>query len=257
LLHSSAFGPLLAKAKGSSSNQQVKLLAAFAKACKIDFFEAIDWVSLGIVDINKNVFDVMLSGAWERDKLERCLGTKTVEERDGNLSRMGDLWIGWLDERTLFYTTRDHASKKWIKARLAGKDSFAASKRYASMLKGVDRSRTLWFIGGPDHVIEERVVKGIPEPRYVFGDVAIAKDLKGGITLRYRSRKDATRAGKALEKELAKLRGDAAGQMLLGTARIATKGQNVRLSGYMDPMITSFLATYVAEAIQQKFGAEK
>lgn len=251
LLHKSAFGPLLNKAK----SKKISIIDAFVKACKIDFYQAIDWVTIGVVDIHKDVYDVMLSGEWERAQLEKCLG-KSIDKREGKLSRMGDLWLGWLDERTIFYSTRKNATRKWVEARLAGKGGVDRSKRLGSMVEKVDLRGTVWFVGGPDEVLEDRVVKSIPEPSFIFGSIAIAKDIKGGLWLRYRSKAKAAKAGKTLRVELDKLRGDAAGNMLLGKVRIDTKGKDVRLTGYLDPMITSFLATYVVDAIQQKL-AEK
>ncbi len=255
LLRSKAVGPMLVAQR---DNPKLAALALLNSLCSVDFLADVDWATLGISDLESQEFDLIVAGNWNRAKIETCLSKNTSGgagvERHGNLSLVKGAeptWVGWIDDRTLFYSTRKGVTKSWMKARLARDKNLASEPRVATILERMKLTSTMWMIGDPDQVSAGSLMKGIPDPTTVYGGLVLGAELSGDVNLRYANPAGATSAHTMIGAELAKLRADPIGQMLLGKTKLTRDKRTVTLTVSLDKAMTSMMTMAVGEALKK------
>jgi eukaryotic-like serine/threonine-protein kinase len=102
--------------------------------CGINLNEQLKWVSIGLAQEDQSLFDASLSGDWTRAQLEKCIqdfssqsDQKISIERNGPLTTIelanNTFRLAWLDDKTVFFSSRPEADAAWLKQRLEGKNS--------------------------------------------------------------------------------------------------------------------------------------
>ena len=235
LIKSEAFAGLIERHK---DNKELAPLLVMAQMCAIDVFEDVEWATFGIIDTDTSDFDVVLSGDFDRAKVEKC-----VDNFADNPSA-----LGWIDERTFFLSSRAAAvDSAWVKARVAGEGSMLDEARLGGMLAQVDRNATLWFVGAPGDLLDKVGEDGLPPPQAIFGALVVDAEIDADIGVRYADAKQAARAATALQKQL-----DEVPEGVVGKLGVTTEGSDVRFRAHVNAMITSLLVTFVEEELARR-----
>ena len=158
-----AFGAQVAELENDSTLQPViglfadsspgKLLRAEANlgSCELDVRDRADWIVFaGPAD--ESAVDLIVGGRWSREQFERCLETAlraTTVTRDGRFTSFTggavDRVAGWLDDHSVFISSRPGADQAWLAARLD--DTTPPGGVLGAALAEIDPTAAIWFAG--------------------------------------------------------------------------------------------------------------
>jgi serine/threonine protein kinase len=256
-LGDSALGPVLGML---STQSEFALMASFADTCNIDLDDDIHWISLGLAERGVDDFDLAMAGDWSRDDIEGCFQKVSAIAGGGAITRHdrlthiaeknGDTWLGWIDERTFLFSTRQDADRAWMSARLEGRDS-VLDGAIGTLLGDLDRSATVWFAGDPGEALDDQLDGSAARPRAVFGDVAVARDMRLAFGLRYASEAEATTALASVQAQVDELAGDPAARALIGDIEVGRDGNDVRLRAHLSAFVTQLIGTAAAQELSK------
>jgi serine/threonine protein kinase len=255
LLRAPGFGPLVAKQR---NNPDLAILSAVSAMCELDPFEHLDWVTVGMAPGDDEALDAVLSGDWDRETIESCLrgaGMLAGDSGEGALTRLalgdGGGWLGWVDDRTFLFTTREGVDAAWMEARLAGERSVLDERTSAALFKAVDRSATVWFIGDPGALLDDETFEGMPPPTAIYGAVALAADIRLEVGLRYPDTRSAVAVEAMIRKELDEVLSDPAARAMLGDIAAARDGTDVTVRAHLNALITQMAVGFVAAELDK------
>jgi hypothetical protein len=218
LLDSAAFGPALRNLKDSPDLAPALL---FARVCKLDPFADLDWAAIGLPSGESDDLDFVLSGALDRKAIAKC--SKEMSD---------DAEITWIDDRTIFFSTRD--------VKVAPDASFAT--RNADLLARTDRGGTLWIAGDPQSAFGAAEGDELPPPRRIAGGARLGDALAIDAWLHYASAAEARKAVDIATREL-----DGIGA-ILGDPKLEPHGADVHLTAHVDPLVTALLGAAIEAA---------
>ena len=199
--------------------------------CKVDFARVTDWGAVGVGAAQKQL-DAIVSGRWQRDAIEACLGGASHADiqhlsQDGvPLTRLhgldGDRWLGWLDDRTFYLTTRPGVDAAWMAARVHATDGPEGVVR--QLAPDLDRDATAWAIADAAAVAGNDTLT-IP-PGHVIARGVLDSGLHADVRIRYA---DAATAKAALDTINQQIDNASSGLRTLGVLTTASQDDDVEL----------------------------
>jgi hypothetical protein len=255
-----AFGAQLAELEGDSTlrpvlglfadSQPGRLLRAEANLgdCDLDVRERADWIIFG-GPADETAVDLIVSGRWTRDEIEQCLKAAlraNTATRDGRFTVFedADRTVGWLDERTLYLSSRPDADRAWMTARLD--DTTPPTGALGSALGELDASAAIWF-AGDESGARGASLTGDTEMTGLWGHLgATSSEVVLDLKVRYPSKKLAAQARAELESSLGGMGMDAS----MGHIRIesdAERPEVIRVDIAMSRMIAGVVVQSLAQ----------
>lgn len=258
LLRDPNFGPVIRKL--GTGNDTFELLALIASQCELPFSARMDWAVVGIVaGGDASHFDLVVRGDWTRKEVEGCLAMVAADTKgppqtwvEGDVTRMTsatrDLWIGWRDPQTLFFSTRVGIDFDWMRARLSGGDSVIGTEPMATLAASLDQSRTMWIFGDVEQM-GGHLIEGVPKALGLALDIELAEGAKGRGVLLFEDARDAGKATVAIETRLAEVIDDPSAAALLGKIAAVQAGPSVIIKAELTPFATSLISGFASDAL--------
>jgi serine/threonine protein kinase len=259
--------PAVMKAAASSRAKAPEVVRRWRTACGFDPVSELEWATLGAGEAQAGeAADIMIAGRWTRDDFEACLAkvydsplSDAELRREGALTwaRLGgrEVWFGWVDEHTVFFSLRKEADRAWVEARLAGKDGAGGARGLAPLRKRVDEGATMWLVTRPRPIFgEAELDPGVPTPEALTGWLALGKDVRGEVRFGYGGPEEAERVRGALQKRLDVFMKDVAARLLLGESKIVRDGRDVVLTVSLDEQSTEAVLYGTVAAVAQQVG---
>lgn len=235
-----------------ADSQPGRLLRAEANLgdCDLDVRAKADWIVFAGPS-EESAIDLVVSGRWERAEIEQCLKTALNAREvvaDGRFTTFsggpGERLVGWIDDRTLFLSSRPGADRAWMSERLA--DTTAPAGVLGAALAELELGAPLWF-AGDEAGTRGASLTGGTEMEGMWGHVAsspaeVVVDLK----IRYPSEKEAKAARAELETSLGGMGLDAS----MGHIRIEPDAERptvLRIDIAMSRMIAGFIVQAIVE----------
>ncbi|HUH04082.1 MAG TPA: serine/threonine-protein kinase [Kofleriaceae bacterium] len=228
LLASEAFGEIL---RGQKKNPELAPLLLIGQMCKVDPFEDVEWMTIGMVPGSKDHMDLMVSGKLDKPTIEQC--ARDLSKKPAMI---------WIDDRTAFFTTRDKVDEAWLRARRDGTGSMTGAPAGAG-LAAVDRSSTVWFAGKPGDSLGD-MSEDLAAAAGLWGGIKLGADVDADLWIEFATKAAATKAATELKKQL-----DEIPRGLIGTLEATQDGDRVHVRAVINTMITGLLAQMVADEI--------
>jgi hypothetical protein len=179
-------------------------LAEFQEACGFDPFTKLESVMFGGSTADDDRMVVVVHG-FSRDEIATCgEGVAGLEDEEFNVTDDGklshytvgeeELWVAWLDDRTLMTGPRAETDKEWLASRASGENGLAADSELASLVEGLDRAAGVWFgmIPADDSPMGGGMaMAGGPQPEAIYGSVAPSDGVSISTGVRFSSADEA------------------------------------------------------------------
>ena len=250
----------------SQDTAWAQLANVYARPCKVDLFEDLDWITIGVAGKERDLADIVVAGNWKRDQIESCLGDltgalqlgtpKTVTP-DGDITRLdyGDheLAVGWLDERTLMFSTRDNANAKWMRARLQGQGSMVKTGRLATVASRIDTRATFWLAGDSDPDLAKEVLGDVEPPESLWMTFHISSSVAFEAGAVFDSGERARAADSALQAWFDRqIKAEPMMDLFLRTVKHRAQENSLLVSAEIDEGLTTLIVRALEQQVQKE-----